>query len=104
MPKSWKNATPRRPPTAPTPWTSDGDPELHAEGNNLFPVWDNPSIASDQRRGEDKATYTVYFVSADDNYTYNPGTLDEYKQYDIGSDWSLSLNALGGIVSVEPAR
>jgi ribosomal protein L40E len=75
-----------------------------SEGDNLFPVWENPSIASDQRRGEDTATYTVYFVSSNDNYTYNPGTLNEFKQYDIGSEWSLSLNALGGIVSVEPAK
>lgn len=75
-----------------------------AEGDDLFPVWENPPVASDQRRGEDTATYTVYFVSAEENYTYNPGTLEEYKQYDIGSEWSLSLNALGGIVGVEPAE
>jgi ribosomal protein L40E len=74
------------------------------EGDNLFPVWENPSIASDQRRGEDTATYTVYFVSSEGDYTYKPGTLEEFKQYDIGSVWSLSLNALGGIVSVEPAE
>jgi membrane protease subunit (stomatin/prohibitin family) len=75
-----------------------------AEGNDLFPAWENPPVASDQRRGEDTATYTVYFVSTEDNYTYNPGTLEEYKQFDIGSEWSLSLNALGGIVSVKPAK
>jgi hypothetical protein len=66
--------------------------------------WENPPVASDQRRGDDTATYTVYFVSDADNYTYNPGTLEEYRQYDIGSEWSLSLNALGGIVGVEPAK
>jgi ribosomal protein L40E len=75
-----------------------------SEGNDLFPVWENPSIVSDQRRGEDTATYTVYFTSSEENYTYNPGTLQEYQKYDIGSEWSLRLNALGGIVSVEPAE
>ena len=74
------------------------------EGNDLFPVWENPPVATDQRRGEDTATYTVYFVSTEDNYTYNPGTLEEYRQYDIGSEWNLSLNALGGIVGVEPVK
>jgi hypothetical protein len=60
---------------------------------------------SDQRRGKDEATYTVVFVSSDNkDYTYHPGALNEYQQYDIGSEWSLNLNALGGIVSVEPAK
>jgi len=74
------------------------------EGNDLFPMWDNPSLASGQRKGEDTATYTVIFVNKNDDYTYHPGTLNEYKLYDIGSQWSLSLNTLGGIVSVEPAK
>jgi membrane protease subunit (stomatin/prohibitin family) len=74
------------------------------EGDNLAPDWDDPSLSTDQRRGEDTATYTIYFVSGADDYTYNPGTLSEFQQYDIGSQWSLSLNTLGGIVSVEPAK
>jgi hypothetical protein len=74
------------------------------EGTNLTPFWDNPTIASGQRHGEDAATYTVYFVSGKDDYTYNPGTLSEFQQYDIGSHWLLKLNTLGGIVSVEPAK
>jgi membrane protease subunit (stomatin/prohibitin family) len=74
------------------------------EGNDLSPFWDNPSLASSQRRGKDEATYTVVFVSKNENYTYHPSTITEYQQYDIGSGWLLKLNALGGIVSVEPAR
>jgi membrane protease subunit (stomatin/prohibitin family) len=74
------------------------------EGNDLSPIWDDPSLASGQRRGEDTATYTVIFVEQSKDYTYHPGTLTDYQQYDVGSQWSLSLNALGGIVSVEPAK
>jgi ribosomal protein L40E len=74
------------------------------EGTDLSPFWDKPSLNSGQRKGEDTATYTVFFVNKNDNYTYHPGTLTEYQQYDIGSQWSLSLNTLGGIVSVEPAK
>jgi membrane protease subunit (stomatin/prohibitin family) len=74
------------------------------EGIDLSPVWDNPSLASGERRGEDTATYTVVFLGKNNDYTYHPGTLKEYQQYDIGSQWSLSLNTLGSIVGVEPAK
>jgi membrane protease subunit (stomatin/prohibitin family) len=74
------------------------------EGNDLSPYWDNPSLSTDQRRGEDTATYTVYFASSTDNYTYNPSTLIEFQQYEIGSQWSLGLNTLGKIMDVKPVR
>jgi ribosomal protein L40E len=75
------------------------------EGTDLTPFWDNPSLASGQRRGKDEATYTVVFVGNDNkDYTYHPGMLNEYQQYDIGSQWLLKLNALGGIVNVAAAR
>lgn len=75
------------------------------EGTNLTPVWDNPSLASGQRRGTDSATYTVVFVSSDNkDYTYHPGTVTEYQQYAAGSLWLLKLSTIGNIVSVEPAK
>jgi hypothetical protein len=44
-------------------------------------------------------TQNVFFYKP-----YNPDALEEYRKLEIGSEWSLSLNALGGIVSVEPAE
>jgi hypothetical protein len=45
--------------------------------------------------------YTVFFDTQEGEKTYNPGSLSEFEKYLIGSTWSLRLNALGGVVSVE---
>jgi len=34
--------------------------------------------------------------------TYTPSSVSEFQQFDIGSTWTLKMNALGGIRSVSP--
>ena len=34
--------------------------------------------------------------------TYSPGTVSEFQQFQIGSTWTMKLNALGGVVGVQP--
>jgi ribosomal protein L40E len=75
---------------------------LTSQGEDLNPDWADPSLSAGQRRGEDQADYTVVFVGEGDTYTYSPDSLVEFQQYEIGSEWQLKLNALGGVVSVEP--
>ncbi|WKZ36120.1 MAG: zinc ribbon domain-containing protein [Anaerolineales bacterium] len=70
-------------------------------GNDLFPSYANPSIASDQRVGSTSENLSVYFSTSDGQETYSPKSLSEFQQFTIGSVWTLKLNALGGIVSVE---
>jgi ribosomal protein L40E len=71
------------------------------EGNNLQPVYENPNLASDQRLGNKTEELTVIFSTDDGNKTYKPGTVTEFQQYNIGSTWSLKLNLVGGVVSVD---
>jgi len=72
------------------------------EGNDLQPVYDNPSYSSDQRLGDQSEELTVNFSTDDGTKTYSPNSVTEYQKYSVGSTWTLKLNALGGIVSVEP--
>ena len=71
------------------------------DGNDLQPVYDSPNIASDQRIGDESEKLTVVFSTEDGTETYTPGSVSEFQQYTIGSTWTLKMNALGGIVSVE---
>jgi ribosomal protein L40E len=71
------------------------------QGNDLNPVYENPSITSDQRLGASTETLTVTFSTPDGEETYTPGTVSEFQQFQIGSVWTLKLNALGGVLSVE---
>jgi len=73
-----------------------------ASGQDLNPYWPQVSLVSDQREGEYSEEYEVNFETEDRSYTYHPGDADEFSRYVIGSKWMLSVNALGGVTSVEP--
>ena len=72
------------------------------DGNDLNPVYDNPSIASGQRLGDKDEDLTVTFSTDKGEKTYHPGTIGEFQQFTVGSSWTLKMNALGGVVGVEP--
>lgn len=80
-------------------WTTIQTYDL--SGNDLHPVYAEPNVSSDQRIGSTSETFTVYFDTPDGQETYSPGTVSEFQQFQIGSVWTLKLNALGGVVSVE---
>lgn len=71
------------------------------EGNDLFPVYAQPNLFSSQRLGTASEDLNVYFSTANGQITYSPKTVSEFQQFEIGSAWTLKLNALGGVVSVE---
>ena len=71
------------------------------EGNDLSPVYESPNISSDQRAGSSSAAFSVFFSTNDGQLTYSPGSESEFQQFEIGSEWTIKLNAVGGIVSVE---
>ena len=72
------------------------------DGNNLQPVYDDPSIANGQRLGDESEKLTVTFSTSDGTQkTYSPSTVSEFQQFSMGSTWTLKMNAVGGIVSVQ---
>ena len=72
------------------------------EGNDLQPKYDTPNYSSGQRLGDETEEFTVTFSTGDGSETYSPGSVSEFQQFAIGSTWTLKMNALGGVVSVEP--
>jgi ribosomal protein L40E len=71
------------------------------DGHNTLPLYEQPSLSSDQRLGNESADYTVYFDTEKGEITYSPGDLGEFQQFQPGSTWTLNLNAVGGVLSVE---
>jgi hypothetical protein len=71
------------------------------DGNDLYPVYENPSLVSDQRLGQASETLTVTFSTSNGQETYEPGSVSEFQQFEIGSEWTLKMNAVGGVLGVE---
>jgi ribosomal protein L40E len=73
------------------------------DGNDLQPIYEDPSVSSGQRLGQEAEELTVTFSTSDGGQeTYSPGTVSEFQQFTLGSTWTLKMNALGGVVGVEP--
>jgi hypothetical protein len=72
------------------------------DGNDLNPIYDRPSLSSDQRLGSETQELVVTFSTEDgDVETYSPGSVSEFQRFVVGSTWTLKMNTLGGITSVE---
>jgi ribosomal protein L40E len=73
------------------------------DGNNLQPIYEDPSVSSGQRLGQESEDLTVTFSTENgEQKTYSPGTVSEFQRFAVGSTWTLKMNALGSIVGVEP--
>jgi hypothetical protein len=72
------------------------------EGHDHAPVYVQPNVSSGQRLGDDSEDYTVVFMTEDGQKTYSPSDLSDFSQFQIGSTWTLSLNAVGSILDVNP--
>jgi len=71
------------------------------DGNDLYPEYASPNYSSDQRLGDESEELTVTFSTENGTETYSPGTVTEFQQFNIGSTWTLKMNALGGVVDVQ---
>jgi hypothetical protein len=72
------------------------------EGNDLHPIYDDPSVSSGQRVGDASEDLTVVFSTPNGEETYSPSTVSEFEQYTIGSTWTLKMSLAGRVVGVEP--
>ncbi|HEX9840520.1 MAG TPA: zinc ribbon domain-containing protein [Anaerolineales bacterium] len=72
------------------------------DGNNLQPIYDTPDVSSGQRLGDQSDDLTVTFSTENGEETYSPASISEFQQFTVGSTWTLKMNALGGVMSVEP--
>ncbi len=78
--------------------------EASRSGNDLNPVWPNPALSSNQRLGDQRAEFIVVFETDKGQYAYSVNSPQEFEKFTVDSEWTLNINALGQIVSVEPVR
>ena len=76
--------------------------QVTAQGTDTNPEWPAVNLAADQREGEASETYSVVFVADGERYTYAAQDEFEFSQFTPGSEWTLNINGLGGLTSVEP--
>jgi len=69
-------------------------------GDFSSPEWPSPVITSDQRLGQREESYTIVFRGDGESYTYTTSDVDLFLMADSGSQWTLSINQLGGIQSL----
>lgn len=74
------------------------------QGTGYSPKWAQPQLANDQRLGEKSETYTVVFETNNGQSTYTTNDFNLYQQCKMDSRWILNINALGDVVSIEPAK
>lgn len=80
---------------------------LTASEANLSPQWPALSLNAGEREGETREeSYRVYFRTDDKKgeYTYRARSPEEFAQFTAGSEWVLTVSALGGVTSVTPAE
>ena len=77
--------------------------EARLSGSDLNPLWPQTMLQSGQREGERNEVYTIVFrTDSGETYTYTTSDAQLYSQATIGSEWTLGINALGGLVEVTP--
>jgi ribosomal protein L40E len=75
-----------------------------AQGTDTNPQWPTMNLTADQREGGRAERYVVIFSSDNGQYQMAVANARELEQYPVGSRWKLKVNALGGVVSAEPAQ
>ena len=81
-------------------WTIIDEAVLRGGDNNIR--WPNPELVGDQRLGRETEEYWIYFNADGKSYSFSADDEQEFRQYPIGSNWNLTVNGLGNIVSIDP--
>ncbi len=72
------------------------------DGNDFSPFWPSETLGSDQRYGDRSERYLCYFEADGDSYSYTADSQSEYDQCALGASFTLSINALGAVTSIQP--
>lgn len=83
-------------------WTVVDKAEV--KGTDANPQWPVLNLAAGQREGDRLEEYRVFFASDGKDYVMSVSSPGELDKYTTGSKWKLQVNALGGVLSAEPAR
>ena len=75
---------------------------IQTSGSGFSPVWPRLQLAPGQREGSPSEEYRVKLLVDDAERIYAPRDLNEYRRFEIGSEWIVEINALGGITQIRP--
>jgi hypothetical protein len=73
---------------------------VESSGANLPVIWPELQLTEGQKEGESRLNYRVFFDASGKRYVYGVDEEDTWLTFSTGSQWTLSVNALGGVVSV----
>ena len=73
-----------------------------ASGRDFSPGWPAVRLGAAQREGSHTEEYQVELDADGKPMVYHPHDLAEFRQFTIGSSWTVTTNALGGVTSVQP--
>jgi hypothetical protein len=74
---------------------------ISLSGHDFYPDWPDSSLTTDERMGSRSETYVIYFDANNQDYTYSIDNFEQFQAFEIGSQWNLEVNAIGGVLSVE---
>jgi hypothetical protein len=73
-------------------------------GQDFTPRWPAIQLALDQKEGEREENYRCIFDADGKTYTYRTSDVDQFSRCEIGSRWTLKVNALNSVTGIEPAN
>jgi ribosomal protein L40E len=72
------------------------------KGDDYNPRWPNPELTRNQRLGDERTeSYVIIFQTDDGIVRFSTSNEDLFQQAQIGSEWVLEINKLGGVVNIE---
>lgn len=71
-----------------------------SSGADFSPFFIEPDLDFQQRLGEQTESYTCLFEADGSTYTYTTENLNEFLSCQVGSEFTLTINSLGGVVSI----
>lgn len=83
-----------------TVWQTAPGPSL--TGTDLNAAWPQTNLLrSNQREVGREESYEIVFRANDKTYTYTTTDFNEFQRFQIGSSWTLKVNAFDAVTSVE---
>jgi hypothetical protein len=75
-----------------------------ASGTDPDPYWPEVILSMDEREGASQESYLITFSGDGETYQYSTTDSQLFEQAEPGSRWTLSVNQLGGVQSIEPVN
>ncbi len=77
--------------------------QVSASGGDLEPYWPQLNLETDQRAGEGNEHYTITFSTDKGDLAFETSDSGLFEAAQPASRWTLRINSLGEIVTIEPA-